>query len=402
MPLQLEAIADDGELLQQAANDFWRRHLAGDALDPLLAAHLVRRKDSPQRFAQLLKRHVAKPTALARWPQAVAPIDDSELAGAHARARTLWQGQRATIVDTLNGGLEGMKSNIYKATTVAAAIEEWDALLSDADAAAGFALKPDKLELLGREKLDAGAKKGHAAPVHAFFDAAQALLDARAAAAPGLDLARLALLRRLLDEGSAALRADKRQRRVVAFDDMLFNLHQRLHDAATPALAAALRARFPAALIDEFQDTDPLQWQIFDAIYGDGALPLFLVGDPKQAIYSFRNADLHTYLRARERATAAYPLRANQRATEPLLGALNALFGVHRDAFMLSGLDYRDVTMGDKPRPDNVDALARALRAGSPPVIGHVVDGALLLDVRTVLPGQEEDLVRAVREAHTA
>jgi L-seryl-tRNA(Ser) seleniumtransferase len=51
-------------------------------------------------------------------------------------------------------------------------------------------------------------------------------------------------------------------------------------------------------------------------------------------------------------------------------------------------------------RPGSVDAVARALRAGSPPVIGHVVDGALLLDVRTVLPGQEEDLVRAVREAH--
>ena len=349
--MQLEAISDDSELLQQAANDFWRRHLAGDALDPALAAYLVRRKDTPQRFAQLLKRHLAKPAALVRWPAAAAAPDPAALAGAFARARALWHGQRAAILDVLRAGLPGLNSNIYNETAVATAIDNWDVLLRDADARAAFALKLEKVELLGRTKLHAGAKKGRAAPVHAFFDAAQALLEQHAAATLGLEHQRLALLRRLFDEAGAALREDKRRRRVVAFDDMLFNLHQRLHDGTAPALAAALRARFPAALIDEFQDTDPLQWQIFDAIYGDGTLPLFLVGDPKQAIYSFRNADLHTYLRARDRATASYTLSANQRATAPLLDALNALFGVHGNAFMLDGLDYHAVSMGGNKRP---------------------------------------------------
>ena len=171
-----------------------------------------------------------------------------------------------------------------------------------------------------------------------FFDAAAALLAERNALDAQLSLSRLRLIRQLVTEGPAQLRQAKRERRVVAFDDMLFNLHERLAGGECPGLAQALRQRFPAALIDEFQDTDPLQFSIFDTVYGDGQSLLFLVGDPKQAIYSFRNADLHTYLQARQIAQAEYTLAHNQRSTQPLLNALNALFGANPQAFMLDGL----------------------------------------------------------------
>ena len=203
--------------------------------------------------------------------------------------------------------------------------------------------------------MKARQKKNCAAPEHPFFDAAQHLLDLRAAAERTLALMRLALLRDLLAEGSAALRRAKRQRRVVAFDDMLFNLYERLTSGSAPWLAGSLRARFPAALIDEFQDTDPLQFAIFNAIYAGHDLPLFLVGDPKQAIYSFRNADLHTYLRARKEASAEYTLVENQRASGPLIDALNGLFAANDRAFMLDGLAYRQVGLGAKPRQAFVD-----------------------------------------------
>ena len=139
---------------------------------------------------------------------------------------------------------------------------------------------------------------------------------------------------------------------------MLFNLHERLTGAGGPALAQVLRQRFPAALIDEFQDTDPLQFSIFDTVYGDGQSLLFLVGDPKQAIYSFRNADLHTYLQARRIAQAEYTLVHNQRSTQPMLDALNALFGGNPQAFMLEGLAYHPVDAGDKKRPVLADRSA--------------------------------------------
>src|SRR5262249_34089616 len=152
-----------------------------------------------------------------------------------------------------------------------------------------------------------------------------------------------------------ALAEAKRTRRSASFDDLLSDLHHALQHH--PWLAQRLRQRWPAALIDEFQDTDPLQYAIFERIYrgsesGNNATnadprsaspPLFLIGDPKQAIYSFRGADLHTYLAARQRADARYTLTVNQRSTPALIDACNRLFAANPRAFVLDGLDYRQV-----------------------------------------------------------
>ncbi|KLU22021.1 exodeoxyribonuclease V subunit beta, partial [Caballeronia mineralivorans PML1(12)] len=154
------------------------------------------------------------------------------------------------------------------------------------------------------------------------------------------------------------LAARKRTRRVVSFDDLLSNLYQAL--AANPWLADALRTRYPGALIDEFQDTDPLQFAIFNSIFAPQG-PLFLVGDPKQAIYSFRAADLHTYLQARERASARYTLAVNQRSTAPIIDACNRIFSANPAAFILDGLTYQPVREGTrerKPFSDNTASVA--------------------------------------------
>ena len=360
LPLATELVHDDSEWIAEAANDFWRRHVAGEALDPALAALLVRQRDTPEKFARLLKRHLAKPTAVARWPAGIedaGAIDGATLVRCHAEARALWAAHRTEIVETLTAALAQLKGNSYKDSSVAAAAMGWDELLHDSDAVAALELQPEKIDLLASGRLQDGTKKGCTTPAHPFFAAAQSLLDARELASDALRRARLRLLRELLEQGSTALREAKRRRRVVAFDDMLFNLHERLAGDGAATLAAALRARYPAALVDEFQDTDPLQFAIFETIYGGGGgHTLFLVGDPKQAIYSFRNADLHTYLQARSRADAEYSLAANQRSTPALLDALNGLFGANPRAFMLPGLAWPPAAPGGKPRPVLVDA----------------------------------------------
>jgi exodeoxyribonuclease V beta subunit len=363
-PLDVELLHDDSELVQEAANDFWRRRVAGGAIGPPLAGWLARRGDTPQRWADLLKRQQAKPTARHLWPRAIdevgAPETDA-LAAAHHAARTLWHAERAAIVQCLHAALPGVLNNTsYKPDFIDTGAGGWDRLLGQDDALAALDVEADKLVLFGSRHLQAKTKAGKATPAHAFFDAAQAVLDTRAAFMLANDIARLRLLRELLAEGGAALRRSKATLRVLSFDDLLSQLHQGLTGAGAVALRAALRARFPAALIDEFQDTDPLQWAIFDTLYGAGDLSLFLVGDPKQAIYGFRNADLHTYLQARVRATAEYTLLDNQRSVAPLLDGLNALFGAQPSAFMLPGLVYRPVGVGAKPRSVLVDRSAPA------------------------------------------
>ncbi|NNT93430.1 exodeoxyribonuclease V subunit beta [Stutzerimonas nitrititolerans] len=124
---------------------------------------------------------------------------------------------------------------------------------------------------------------------------------------------------------------EKRQRAEMGFDDMLTRLDAALQSDNGERLAQVIRTQFPVALIDEFQDTDPLQYRIFDRIYAiEDNRPdcgLFLIGDPKQAIYAFRGADIHTYLRARRAMTGRLDdLDTNFRSSQPMVDAVNRLF----------------------------------------------------------------------------
>ena len=356
LPMTLELLPDDGELRLEAVRDFWRRRIAGDALAETLAAYLEDQGDSPEKYAALLASHLAKPLARVRWPEdgaAPSDLDSEHLAVAYARAGACWTSERDRILEILASGRSRLNGQTYSEAAIAKACQAWEALFR-----AGAAMAPlgEKLELLTTGKLDERKRKLCVPPAHDFFDLAETYLSRRQALEHALFLARSRLLRELLAEAGAGLAAAKRARRVVSFDDLLVHLHQRLTQGSHPWLAAALQARFPAALIDEFQDTDPVQFGIFQAIYGAGTAPVFLVGDPKQAIYSFRNADLPTYLHARRQARRTYSLVANQRASQPLIEALNSLFGGHDQAFMLPGLDYQQVVLGDKPRKAFVDA----------------------------------------------
>ncbi|HEY1851317.1 MAG TPA: UvrD-helicase domain-containing protein [Candidatus Binataceae bacterium] len=127
------------------------------------------------------------------------------------------------------------------------------------------------------------------------------------------------------------LERDKRQRGQIDYDDMLAWVWQALEAPGGVALTAILRQRFRFGIVDEFQDTDDLQWQIFKRIFVESneGNRLFVVGDPKQAIYSFRGADIHSYLGARAELSAVaapkIPIDQNFRSTASLIDACNLI-----------------------------------------------------------------------------
>jgi exodeoxyribonuclease V beta subunit len=138
--------------------------------------------------------------------------------------------------------------------------------------------------------------------------------------------------------------------RVRYFDDLLCDLRDALR-ADGDKLAAAIRRAMPAALIDEFQDTDPVQYEIFDRIWRGEGSRLFLIGDPKQAIYAFRGADLKTYLQARaDVGEQVYGMDRNYRTDAPLVTAVNAIFGQNPEAFIDPGIRYEPVDAAN-PEP---------------------------------------------------
>jgi exodeoxyribonuclease V beta subunit len=360
LPMRTELVESDGDLLMEAVHDFWRRHVAHESVTPEFARYIQSRGDSPEKYADLLKRHLAKPLARHIWPAALQdpPMPASVLHQPYQAARTHWLTHKAHIMVLLNAALSSLNGNTYKTASLLDAAVHWDELCRDDDPLAKIG---DKARLFRDTVLADKTNNKCTTPSHAFFAQAEAYLALREELEQSLFLARCRLLERLFAEGSSQLQTLKRSRQVVAFNDMLANVHERLQHPDYPWLGDSLRTRFPAALIDEFQDTDPLQLAIFRKIYDTDDSLVFLVGDPKQAIYSFRHADLHSYLRATRWAGRQWSLTDNQRSSRPLLAGLNSLFGRNGGAFVLPEVQYRQVEFGTKPRaPFHDGSEARA------------------------------------------
>jgi exodeoxyribonuclease V beta subunit len=136
---------------------------------------------------------------------------------------------------------------------------------------------------------------------------------------------------RLVDSALVELRARLAQRRAVSYDQLITGLRDALaHPTRGPAVAAQLAARYAVVLVDEFQDTDPVQWEVFERAFGSAArasghTSLVTVGDPKQAIYRFRGADVHAYLEAVD-GVPVQRLAVNYRSDAGVLAGIACLF----------------------------------------------------------------------------
>ncbi|HEX7937259.1 MAG TPA: UvrD-helicase domain-containing protein, partial [Paraburkholderia sp.] len=354
MPFAFEMEADDAALRFEMAADFWREQIEPVAhAHPAFAAWLVARRAGPASLDEQLARRLKKPLAQLRWGNTGADAGADPQAGFDA-ACELWRAEREAIFRLLEEAQDRLSKTTHKPDHVSAAIAAWTEYFAQGDC---HAPPPRAALKLTASALKKATKVKFEPPEHVFFEHAEALAAAVIAAEAAQRARWLALMQTWLDYAPAELVARKRTRRVVSFDDLLSNLYRAL--AAHPWLADALRARYPAALIDEFQDTDPLQFAIFSRIFAPAG-PLFLVGDPKQAIYSFRAADLHTYLAARASASARYTLAVNQRSTAPIVEACNRLFEANPQAFVLDGLDYQPVRAGERRRAPFADLQAGA------------------------------------------
>ncbi len=344
---QLEG--DDRELLAVLVREVW---VAEFQALPAWQAALARQELTPDIIRGDCELRLLKP-----YLQLVAtpPAGDFEAyARAFAALAQAWVAARPELAKLLD--LQVLSKTSYG--KVGEWLDQLDAWLAGpASLPAGLSTT---LEKLTPAKLAAGTKKGQTTPAHPVFDLVAELLAQAAAIQAGS----LPTLRQRMGEVvMARLSEHKARLGRQSFQDLLDALGQSMAGPGGPLLAARVREQFPAALIDEFQDTDPTQFAIFDAIYPveeNGQTSLFLVGDPKQAIYSFRGADINTYLAARQSAAAEWGLDVNRRSRQSLIDGFAALFAAHRP-FLLQGLAYPPVRAADAGEgvvfPDHFAAL---------------------------------------------
>lgn len=320
----LELAPSDQDLFEEAACDFWRARFYPQSVETLSAFKDVAQISTPR---ELLKQVLPIINAVdyAGGTLTDDPFDmmDQRMQSIET-ARLVWASDFNLAVEQVNKARaeKTLNNNKYRTTS----LEKWITQLDQWVNHAGPLPDDQVLEKFSSKGLADGTSKNNVPPVHPAYEA----FDRLNAHLASLDIKQALVFHAAADIHKRVLAAKDRLSR-MGFNDLLTRLGQALSRSGTGEnrLAGVIREQFPVAMIDEFQDTDPVQYSSFGAIYLDREnTGLFMIGDPKQAIYAFRGADIHTYLKARQDTKGHhYTLDKNYRSTQPMVAAVNQVFG---------------------------------------------------------------------------
>ena len=328
---------DESELLAEAVRDYWRTFMV--PLDIEAVAEVRPWWPDPAALQNGLRGLIDHANWLEDAPEPARSVAEAcvEKQGRLTKLKAPWARWVDELQTLLDGAVAGkqvngrkLQSRYYTPWLQALRDWAWDPTAVALDLKSGW-------NRLTPEGLADAWTKGEP-PVHPAFDAIITL----PADLDRLPDARPAILRHAARWVAQRFAAEQARRAQMGFNDLLSRLAAALDGANGSRLAEIIRRQFPVALIDEFQDTDPVQYRIFDAVYrveaNDPATALVFIGDPKQAIYAFRGADIFTYLQAR-RACAGrlYTLKKNFRSTHAMVGATNRCFLAAEDRATGSG-----------------------------------------------------------------
>jgi exodeoxyribonuclease V beta subunit len=347
MLFQQEIETDEQAPLSLAIKDVWRANIYPMKAD--IAALVKPIWPTPEALQKELSLLQNQPDAVIQDAESVAVSGENfDLDSLMSSALEQLKKVKSAWLENASGILDALKNSGIKGTF-------WgkrqlgvpDVILSWAQSEQ-VNLPKELSKFNGREHSQQLKKNGEA-PQHAFFDLVASLFESY----PSVDKIKPALMASLWQQTQTRLFNWKQQTQKLTFTDLLTNLDQALslpgqETDSENALALRIRQLYPLAMIDEFQDTDPVQYRIFSQIYrpateDQNTLGLIMIGDPKQAIYAFRGADIYTYLAAKKEVDAIYSLSTNYRSSAAMIQSVNALFASQQNPFMVEGIPFVEV-----------------------------------------------------------
>ena len=334
----VELVTDPRPLLDELVADWWRAQFHGASL--METGFAVASGLSPETLRRLLDETQRHPglTLCAEVQADDLPRLRQELADVFATAADLWR-REGTSIRACFGDHATWGNKPYNRTVeMASKFAQLEACFSGTAGTEDFGVFPE----FTPEAFEAARnkrKKDGFVPTHPFFVCGAELSTLQ----QKLHTAWLLVFSTWV---VTELKQRKLERKVQSFDDLLTRLDVALAGDGGDALAAVVRSSYAAALIDEFQDTDPVQWRIFRRLFGEADQRLFLIGDPKQAIYGFRGADVFTYLSAAAAAPHAHTLGTNWRSESGLVAAVNGIFKDHSCPFVEREIQFHPVAAG--------------------------------------------------------
>ncbi|MFA6413573.1 MAG: UvrD-helicase domain-containing protein, partial [Syntrophales bacterium] len=330
-----ELITDERPLAEEIVEDFWRRNFYDAATEFIRYAR--EKKYGPEAFLKITRNSISPPDTLIQ-PE-IQPIDLHSLElfrDTLKKVKAAWGAARSGVIGKLKD--PGLNKTSYKNPDVLISLMDlW------IDREGGLPFFPG-WEKFTPSVLKQKTNKNQQTPGHPFFDLCGELWDIAQILQREMDHQLLYLKTEIFRVLRRELPLKKEEQNIQSYDDLLMRVRTALEKPGGEALAKALHQRYRAALIDEFQDTDPVQYAIFQTVFGMDSI-LFLIGDPKQAIYSFRSADLFSYLRASRQVQNRYSLTHNWRSEPHLVAAINHVFagpGQHdRKPFVFAEIPFR-------------------------------------------------------------
>lgn len=345
-PFELEVVQQD-ELLTQAAEDYWRNFMdkySHSEAGRYYISKLLDIAGSPADLRDKLSLIFDKPYAKLEGESLDDPLEYLEnVLSVRNGMVELWKGDEQNLLEILNNcNVSRFQQHLESRLSKLHLFIDDGSLALDA---------PESLKYFTSEYLydpDNLPKSGSPVPTaqHRFFDVCsefeKLIVD--------IEKVKTTLIRDAVEKIAKIRENLSINSHTVTYNDLLKNVKDSLLDLEHgEELAKVLNQKYPAALVDEFQDTDPIQYSILNSIYPseNADSSLMMIGDPKQAIYAFRGADVYTYIKARdERKVSRYTLQKNFRSAPSFNKAVNALFGTSEQPFIESKIEYLEVETG--------------------------------------------------------
>ena len=363
-----ELVAHQGALVDQVVADYWTRSLY--SAEPEFIRWLRATTKGGERVGPRLLAGLAETAT--RYPRiAICPNEVKKVEfdwTAHAQAfdavAELWAERGPAALEKLEEAVRNkqLRANVFKKDQIATGWrQESEIALAHPRVGLTVSSSARGLARISQARVSKNVRKGQVAPTDPLFEAIDELLEIDARGHEAFSQQWLAIEMELADAAPRELGRRRESAGTRSYDDLLTLLADALESPSGEILASKLRSRFPAALIDEFQDTDPVQYSIFQNIWGPTEGSFFLIGDPKQAIYGFRGADVFAYLQARrDSAGDIVSLDRNWRSDPSLIAGVNALLGHSEQPFLFEEIPFHPAV----PAPSASDRLDAPGRPG--------------------------------------
>ena len=342
-----ELVSNQSSLLQEVVDDFWREIFY--SAPPEWIGYALNETGNPEYFVKLLNK--VKTSDLHVIPEFPKPALEAlgSFRNALKNLKKAWPASREQVIQALSD--PGLNATVYGRLNPAAGhtqVSERDlrviALAEAMDRltqprSTGFPLFK-KFENFTTAKLTKATKKTHRTPEHDFFVLCDSVYRQGERLGAEFEQALIHEKARLFVFAAAELGKRKKAKNIQYFDDLLLTVQRVLKGENGQHLAGAARQRYRAALVDEFQDTDSLQYDILTRLFDHEDGLLFMIGDPKQSIYSFRGADIFAYMKAARNTTNRFTLLNNWRSEPKLITAVNTLFSGANKPFVFDAIPF--------------------------------------------------------------